>query len=247
MKRRIASVVAGLSLVVASGWLQAAPRADQELVFRVLLDDSEIGYHRFHVMQREQQQVIDIDARFKVTFLGIPVYRYDHRNRETWRQGCLESIVSTTEDGGDDFRVDGRDTGAQFEVSTLDGAAELDAGCVMSFAYWDRDFLRQNRLLNAQNGEYLAVEITAEGVEELQVNDRTVSASRHRLVNSEQEIDITVWHALEDGRWLSLESRVDGRVISYRLANREQVEALRSTMQVAAGDDGAPAKRESGR
>ena len=247
MKRRIANIVAGLSLAAASGGLQAASVADQELVFRVLLDDSEIGYHRFHVMQRGQQQVIDIDARFKVTFLGIPVYRYDHRNRETWRQGCLESIASTTVDGGDDFRVDGRVTGEQFAIATLDGAAELDAGCVMSFAYWERDFLRQSRLLNAQNGEYLAVEISDEGIENVQVNDRKVSASRHRLVNSEQEIDITVWHAVEDGRWLALESRVDGRVISYRLASREQIEALRSTMQAATADAGAPAKPESGR
>lgn len=241
MKRRIAAVLAGLPLAIAYGGLQASQSPEQDLVFRVLLDDSEIGYHRFRVLQRERQQVVDIEAKFKVTFLGIPVYRYDHRNRETWQQGCLDSIDSTTDDGGDDFRVEGRATGERFELSTQDGEVEIDAGCVMTFAYWDPKFLRQSRLLNAQNGEYLAIDVATEGVEELQVKGRAVSARRHRLVNDEREIDITVWHAVDDGRWLSLESRVDGRVISYRLTDREQIE----TLQTAAG--GTPAKQESGR
>ncbi len=245
MKRRISGFLAGLPLAFACGCLQAAPApeqdlVEQDLVFRVLLDDSEIGYHRFRVLQQERQQVIDIEAKFKVTFLGIPVYRYDHRNRETWQQGCLESIVSTTKDGGDDFRIEGRDAGERFELSTRDGEVEIDAGCVMTFAYWDPGFLRQPRLLNAQNGEYLAIDVVPEGVEELQVKGRAVSARRHRLVNDEHDIDITVWHAVDGGRWLSLESRVDGRVIRYRLADREQFEAL---LTVAGG---IPVKRESG-
>lgn len=244
MKRPVAVLLAGLSLAAASGSLPAAP-VSQELVFRVLLDDSEIGYHRFLVSRQEDRQVVDIDASFKVTFLGIPVYRYAHRNRETWQQGCLQSIVSTTDDDGDDFRVEGRDLGEQFELSTQDGEAEIRAGCVMTFAYWDKAFLRQPRLLNAQNGEYLPMEIIAEGVEELQVNGRALSASRHRLVNSAREIDITVWHAVDDGRWLSLESRVGGgRVIRYRLADREQIEALRPSMRAAA--DGAAAQPQAG-
>lgn len=243
MRRRIAGLLACLSLAASAGWLEAAAETEQDLVFRVLLDDSEIGYHRFHVMQQDQQQVIDIEARFKVTFLGIPVYRYDHLNRETWQQGCLDSIVSSTNDGGDDFRVEGRDTGDGFELSTQDGEVEIDAGCVMSFAYWDRDFLQQSRLLNAQNGEYLPIEVAAEGVEELQVKGRQVNASRHRLVNSEQDIDITVWHAVDSGRWLSLESRVDGRVIRYLLADPEQIKALRAPVRAAAVDATTPESR----
>ena len=244
MKRRIARLLACLALMTTGGWLQAATEIEQDLVFRVLLDDSEIGYHSFRVMRQQQQQVIEIEARFKVTFLGIPVYRYDHRNRETWQQGCLESITSTTEDGGDDFRVEGRDTGEGFELSTQDGELEIDAGCVMTFAYWDRDFLRQPRLLNAQNGEYLPIEVAAEGVEELEIDDGVVSASRHRLINSEREIDITVWHAVDSGRWLSLESRVDGRVIRYRLTDRERIEALRAPVKSAAADVANPESRQ---
>jgi len=219
-------LLAGLWLAAACCGAQAAAVPEQRLLFRVLLDDSEIGYHRFHISGQGQQQLIEIDAEFKVKFLGITVYRYEHRNREAWRQGCLDSIASSTVDGGDEFRVEGRRRDDRFPLSTQDGEREIEAGCVMTFAYWDRDFLQQDRLLNAQNGEYLAMEVSDEGVEDMQLNGQPVAASRHRLVNAEKEIDITVWHRQDDGRWLSLESRVDGRIIRYLPADREQIEAL---------------------
>jgi len=227
MRRQAACLLAWLSSLAAAGWLQAAPVPEQDLVFEVLLDDKPVGYHRFKVTDQQQQQVVEIEAKFKVKFLGIPVYRYDHRNRETWQQGCLQSIVSRTNDDGDDFHVEGQVNSERFELTTQGGEAVIETGCVMSFAYWDKNFLQQSSLLNSQNGEYLPVKIVAEGVDELQVNASPVRASRHRLGNSEQAIDITVWHAVDDGRWLSLESRVEGgRVIRYRLAGPQEIDAL---------------------
>jgi len=246
MNRSVARMLLALSLATASGWLQAAPVPDQDLVFRVLLDGDRIGYHRFKVTHQGQKQIVDIDAKFKVTFLGIPLYHYRHQNRETWEQGCLASIASKTVDGRDKFHVDGHVSGKQFDLSTQDGDSSLDAGCVMTFAYWDREFLKQSKLLNAQNGEYLPVKITAEGVEDLQVRGRTVKASRHRILNSDKGIDITVWHAVDDGRWLSLESKVDGgRVIRYQLADSEQLKTLQPLMQSGKPAAAAVARSDS--
>ena len=124
-------------------------------------------------------------AEFDITFLAISFYTYDHVNRETWVNGCLDSIVSLTDDNGDEFRVEGRDRGASFELATQDGQVELDDGCVMTFAYWNRDFLAQPRLLNAQNGEYLKVEVADEGVDEIRLGERKVSSNRYRVRNRE--------------------------------------------------------------
>jgi hypothetical protein len=53
------------------------------------------------------------------------------------------------------------------------------------------------------------------GVEQLRLDAREVAAERYRLRNAERDIDITVWYEQQSGKWLALESRVDGRVISY--------------------------------
>lgn len=186
-----------------------------EYRFRVLLDDDEIGSHRFRVSREADREQVEINADFAVTFLGITVYSYDHDNVEQWRDGCLLRIDSSTDDNGDRYAVDGRDQGGSFELATQDGERRLDADCVMSFAYWNRDYLRQTRLLNSQNGEYLDVEVEAGGIERLRFDEREIDAERYRLRNRERDVDITVWYAVASGEWLCLESRVDGRVIRY--------------------------------
>ena len=92
----------------------------------------------------------------------------------------------------------------------------LMTSVLMTLAYWNRDFLAQPRLLNAQNGEYLAVEVADEGLERIEVGGQQVASNRYRVRNRERGVDITVWYARDNGDWLSLESRVEGgRVIRY--------------------------------
>lgn len=209
--------VAGLVaiLMLLAGPAVAAASSQQEFRFRVLLDGDEIGSHSFRVSREADQETVEIDAEFKVKFIGITVYSYVHDNRELWSNGCLQRIESSTVDGGDTFKVDGRAEGERFQLSTQDGESELATDCVMTFAYWKRDYLGQARLLNAQNGEFLEVDVESGGVEQLRFDAREVSAESYRLRNGERDIDITVWYEQQSGEWLSLESRVDGRVIRY--------------------------------
>lgn len=202
----------------------AEARTDQEFNFRVLLDEREIGFHRFRVNQGDNREIVDIQANFKVTFLAIPLYRYGHSNREVWRNGCLQSIQSETDDNGDSYSVTGERQAAGFSLTTLDSRFDLSQNCVMTFAYWNMDMLEQDRLLNAQNGEYLPVSIEFEGSETLQLEDAAVNAVRYRLSNPENDIDITVWYDQATRRWLSLESRTkDDRKIRYWPTTAEAV------------------------
>jgi len=212
--RGIFAGLIALAMLLA-GPAAAATGGEQEFRFRVLLDGDDIGTHSFRVSREADRETVEIDARFKVKFIGITVYSYEHENRELWRNGCLERIESSTVDGGDKFKVDGRDEGGSFQLATQDGERDLAADCVMTFAYWKQDYLRQPRLLNAQNGEFLEVDIESGGVEQLRLDEREVAAERYRLRNGERDIDITVWYEQQSGGWLALESRVDGRVISY--------------------------------
>lgn len=194
----------------------AQAQTHKEFFFKVMLDEREIGFHSFRVNQFETHETVDIQANFKVTFFAIPLYRYGHQNQEVWRNGCLESIQSQTNDNGDNYSVDGQRDTSGFSLATQDERFDLDQNCVMTFAYWNMDMLEQDRLLNAQNGEYLPVKIDFEGSETLQIDDASVDAIRYRLSSSEHGIDITVWYDQATRRWLSLESRTEGdRLIRY--------------------------------
>ena len=188
----------------------------EELNFQVLLDDSEIGFHRFRMEKTPDSQTIDIDANFKVTFLGIPFYRYMHTNREMWRSGCLESIASNTDDNGDQFIVEGSRNPSGFSINTGRDQQAIDNTCIMTFAYWNKNFLKRQQLLNSQNGDWLAVDIDFIGAENISLGGEKLTAEKYRIRNTEKDIDITVWYEGATDRWLSLESRVSGdRLLRY--------------------------------
>ena len=91
-------VPAWLCGLVISLPLHTSANTEREWNFRVYLEDREIGYHRFHLTQHGTGSEIVSEARFEVTFMKIPFFRYRHRNVETWNDQCLASISSTTDD-----------------------------------------------------------------------------------------------------------------------------------------------------
>ncbi len=182
--------------------------------FRVMLGKREIGFHEFTVSRDEHSEQVEINARFDVKVLFFKAYSYDHQNKETWRNGCLDSIQSTTDDNGQLFSVHGTTSNKGFVVNTNVNANSLDSSCVRSFAYWNRDYLDANELLNAQTGESLGVSVSEKVEEMLSINNIAVPAYRYEL--SMEDGTIALWYARGTGQWLALEAPAPGgRVLRY--------------------------------
>ena len=182
--------------------------------FRVYLDDREIGYHHFQLADAGDRQVLRSEADFEYRLMFLTLYEYQHQNRETWSEGCLDSVDSRTDANGEPFSVEGRRTAGAFRVEARGGTARLPE-CVMSFAYWNPAFLHQQRLLNTQTGEYLEIEVFDPVAESRVVRGEQRPALRYRLKAGELRLDL--WYST-DNEWLALESEVKGgRTLRYEL------------------------------
>ena len=221
--RSTITLAAALALLPASS---AATTTDvDELNFRVFLDDQKIGYHRFRILDRGDRKVVESDADFDVRLLFVPVYSYRHENTEVWRDGCLAQISSRTDANGTRYRVSGERREGVFEIGTREDTRQLDRDCVMSFAYWNRSFLSQRQLLNAQTGEFVDVSVQRLGERALRLAEREVRAEGFHIETPGKEINITVWYAADDGRWLALESVIAGdKVIRYLPTETQEVQ-----------------------
>jgi len=182
--------------------------------FRVWLDDKEIGYHNFFLAKNGDMSQLHSEASFEYKMLFVKLYGYEHVNRETWVGNCLQSIDSRTDANGEPYVVSGRRKGGEFELGGTGGEATLPE-CVMSFAYWNPSFLKQDRLLNTQNGEYLDVQISPPLFEELEVQGEKRPSYRYRLAAGALNLDL--WYSM-DRQWLALESETEGgRKLRYEL------------------------------
>jgi hypothetical protein len=203
--------VALLTLTSAPSTLASDSRSWE---FSVLLDGDEIGYHRFELAQRGDLEEVRSEASFDVRFLFVTAFRYRHENRETWSDGCLSRIESSTRQNGRKEAVTGEIVDDVFQVDAGERSEVLD-DCVMSFAYWNPDFLEQRQLLNPQTGEYLPVEVEPLGRQVVNARGEPVNAKAYRLVA--RDLELTVWYS-DDAEWLGLESVAKGgRILRYEL------------------------------
>ena len=220
MKTRwLACVLLYASLAVQS----ASATATRELAFDVLLDGEPIGSHRFTFEPTERGSRVDISADFEVRLLWVPVFQYRHSNTELWRDGCLAEIDSATDSNGRDYRVSGRAVDSRFVVETGQSSRTLEERCLMTFAYWDRRILQQERLMNAQTGELVEVEVRELGEMALPLTGDSRLVEGYRILSSSEEVDIKVYYDTAKGTWVALESVLpNGRVMRYRPSPQRQ-------------------------
>lgn len=192
------SIIVLLGLAAASVPCRAQQSGTWDFVVR--LDDRPVGTHRF-VLESDGADGMRLlsDARFDVKLLGVTVYSYRHRSRETWRGGCLSTIDATTDDGGKHAQVRGRLNNGTFQ---LEGSPDSVKGCLMTFAYWNARLQEQSRLLDPGSGRIEPVRV-----------ERLPGREAWRISGLPNPIEI----AWEAGRWASLDTVVGGRRLTYRL------------------------------
>lgn len=186
--------------------------AEKEWQFRVFLDDREIGTHTVKMKPYKDLKQVSVNADFKVKFLFLTAFSYEHQTEEVWQGSCLTDIQSTTNNNGESLFVRKQPSTANFKILTHAGEQELQ-GCVRSFAYWDPDLLKADKLLNTQTGEYEAVDVIEMGQSNIAIDGQNVQAIQYRLAMEDKRVDL--WYS-EDKQWLALKSETeDGYQISY--------------------------------
>lgn len=215
----IRSCLTLLLLGFAAAFPASASKANgvgKDWTFDVYLDDSKIGFHRFSLEESQNGELkLEAEAKFDVRFLFFNAFRYRHRIEETWSGNCLVTLDAETDSNGKSTEVDGALTASGFLVEKGSQSSELER-CVMTFAYWNRAFLEQPKLLNPQTGEYVDVSVTAVGSGEREFAGRTVEARGYRI--EARNVQVTVWYSAA-GEWIALESPAKGgRTIRYELS-----------------------------
>lgn len=211
---RIAVVLLGFLTCLVSASQQAWSASSQTYDFKVFLGKDEIGRQRFDVFSEGERTQVRIDAQFTVKFLYIPVYRYRHTNVETWEGTCLREIHAETDDNGDSFFVNGSFRNGQLQVQTQAGNW-IGEGCIKTFAYWNPEWIKGERLLNSQTGEHQPVSILAVGEETIPVQGVPTRAIHRRIVTDKFAVDL--WYTL-NGRWVALQSTTKkGDTLRYTL------------------------------
>ena len=222
----IRAAMAAVLTATASPAAIAADPVATEYRFAVYYGDRRIGEHHYEIVQDGDATRVRSRADFQVKLLFINAYRYEHQANELWQNGCLTHLSSVTDDNGKRYEVDARPRETGLVLTRHAPEQEqvtLETDCPASFAYWDRERLRHDRLVNAQNGKALSAALVQQGED----NVDGVAAVRYRL-ETDGLAPIDLWYDADDGTWLRLETTREDGTLSYRLqeTTRRTAEAI---------------------
>ena len=154
---------------------------------------------------------VTIDVAVALHMLGIRVFRYSHHGEETWHDGQMVRLVTTTDDDGTPRHVDAsRDA----QTGTWRGVVGPQPGPapLLSSSFWNIQTVLQTRLLDRETGKIIAMHADAPSAQTLQLGQRQVATSKYDLAGP---VKGSVWYD-GNGCWVQGGLHHPGRRVADR-------------------------------
>jgi hypothetical protein len=191
---------------------QPAAAAPRDVRFRLLRGGSSIGTHTvtFHQDGAKTIAVVGVDILVRVAFINA--FRYRHTSEETFQGGRLIAVRSTTNDNGRAYGVTGQATSDGFRIEGPGGPFMAPATLMTSNSTWNAAFVRQQALINVQQGGQCGLVASRVGTESVVAQGASVEATKYRAVTP--HCAGHVWYA-PDGRWVHAVLEMRGETVEY--------------------------------
>lgn len=181
--------------------------------FAVYRNGEQIGRHTLNFQHSGATISVATNIDFAVKLLGITAYRYSHRAQEMWNGDTFQYVATQTDDNGKRFSVKAQRTPTGITVERTGGKQVLPPD-VLPSTHWNIRQVRQQVLINTQDGTEAKVQVSEVGREKIKTLRGWLDATRFRYtgdVNKDQWFD-------DKGRWVKTTFKAsDGSTIDYVL------------------------------
>ncbi len=183
--------------------------------FVAVLGRKQVGDSYITLSRRGSDVTAEVHVSLDIRILGLIRYRYELNNVETWRNGVLQEMRSTTDNNGtpafvNAHRVDG---GLQVDGSAYQG---LVTGNPATTSYFTPDFLSRSTWISTQSGRVMDLTIRNAGSDSFPTNEGELPSTRYTL-RGRQDIDLYYDSNYE---WIGSSFKVVGRTARVQMSER---------------------------
>lgn len=189
----------------------AAPRSR---LFSVGWRGNKIGEHSIQFEQRGDSLAVDIDIDLEVKVAFVTAYRYQHVNRELWRDGTVQTVASDTNDNGSRYRLEAIRMGQGLRVDGNDGEFTAPSDTVPT-SYWNASTLGASHFLDTQKGRLFTAHADNLGREVVEASGQSIPAEKYDISG---DLNLSIWYDTVSSEWVKLEFLARGEhLIEYTL------------------------------
>jgi len=194
---RILFMAAALAAALANPLAAASLPQSGRLDFDVIRKGKDIGDYGYRFSGTDKAFLVQVSTKVvvKIPIVHITAYSFNQSSTETWKNGKLAGLKSSTNDDG-----------TPHELNT--GTSPL-----LPASLWDMDIVHAKKLLNTIDGSVMAVKTADLGSESVPVSGGKITAHHYRISG---DLNRDVWYDAHGNLARVVFKGDDGSTVTYK-------------------------------
>ncbi len=227
MKKIIVSIVIIFFLSINSFGHVEHYQKFNSLEYELFRNNKSIGFHNYNFIRNDNNLVVDSEVSFKITKLGVDLYKYYAKSKETYLNGIFTSFTSKTNQNKKqkyvNISIDPLDKNLLVDGSSYKGKADKD---IIIGTWWNHEIVKKKAQISAVSGRIIQQNVTFIGKEKIIIGEKTYNTLRFNFSSSDpslskdKKLNTDIWY--EENTYLWVKAAFDKMGYwEYRLKNVE--------------------------
>ena len=193
------------------------------LEYELFRNNNSIGYHKYDFVREGENLSIISEVSFKISKLGVELYRYFAKSEENYEKGIFKSYFSKTKQNKKDryvnIKLDPKKENLIIDGSSYKGLANKD---YIVGTWWNHEIIQKKAQISGISGRIIEQTVTFVGKEEIKIGDNVYKTLRFNFKSSDdtlpesKKLNTDIWYEEETFLWVKAAFEKTG-LWEYRL------------------------------
>ena len=184
------------------------------LEYELFRNNKLIGYHKYNFKRDKDNLIVDNEVSFKITKLGVDLYKYYAKGVETYKNGIFSGFNSETNQNKKEkyvnITVDPKDNNLIIDGSSFKGKVDKD---LIIGTWWNHEIVQKKAQISAVSGRIIEQKVEFRGKEEIKIGDKVYKTLRFNFSSSDpslskdKKLNTDIWY--EEGTYLWVKAAFD--------------------------------------
>jgi hypothetical protein len=179
------------------------------LEYELFRNNKSIGYHKYDFQREGEDLSITSEVSFKITKLGVDLYKYFAKSNENYEKGVFKSYSSKTKQNKKDryvnIKVDEINNSLIIDGSSYKGKANKE---FIVGTWWNHEIIQAKAQISGISGRIIEQTVTFIGKEDLKIGDKVYKTLHFNFKSSNdalpdsKKLNTDIWYEEETFLWV---------------------------------------------
>ena len=179
------------------------------LEYELFRNNKLIGYHIYKFKRGGNDLFIDNEVSFKITKLGVDLYKYYAKGVEKYKNGVFSGFNSKTKQNKKEkyvnIKIDPTDKNLIIDGSSFKGKVDKD---IIIGTWWNHEIVQKKAQISAVSGRIIEQKVEFLGKEEVKIGDKTYKTLRFNFSSSDpslskdKKLNTDIWYEEDTFLWV---------------------------------------------